>query len=103
MNLSAEQISYLSKLKREQASLRKLRWAFLLLTVLLLAVSFGSVLYFYVTDNLEMAKYVVGHPVFYITGIGSGFTQAYARKGFKGDPEKELFIKLIETLSNENS
>ncbi len=63
--------------------------------IFLISISVGAYLFFLASGQHAVVEQIEAHPMFYLGAIGAGIAFAWSFQGFKGNPQKELLIKLL--------
>ncbi|AZR39520.1 hypothetical protein [Marinobacter salarius] len=95
MNLSDRERKLVEVLERQVQTTQRFRWFFLAMGVFLILVSVGTYLFFFASGRHGVLEQMEAHPMFYLGAIGAGVAFAWSFQGFKGNPQKELLIKLL--------
>ena len=103
MKLSTQEKNYLVKLRKNLVTQRKMRWLFLVGGIVLMLIFLAPLIYSVIIGNFEFAGRVYDDPIFFVLIIAAGSSFSIAYKGFRGDTEKELFIKITEELAKNDS
>jgi hypothetical protein len=103
MKLSASELTALRKLEKQLADQFKYRWVFLIFGILLIGMSLGLYTTHLITGTLAWASSLPETPPFYLQSIFGGLSVGLSIKGFKGDPQKELLLRVINELQTKNS
>ena len=103
MKLSDSEQEALIKLEKKAAIQYRLRWVFLVFGVLLIGMSLGLSYFHLLTGTLSWVKTLMETPLFYLQAICGGLSIGMSIKGFKGDPQLDLLIKVVNELREKDS
>jgi hypothetical protein len=102
MKLSPREEKMVLDLEKNVSDVKRMRWLFLFLGILLICMSVGIAIYYSIFGSPEWIKHIIGKPEFYLMTVAGGISLGWATKGFKGDPVRELIIKVIRESAKDS-